>query len=415
MCIRDRCPGVFTGDILGRTNIAHTVTDIRSRRQPLVQVSRNWLEIFEYEEHEVVGYNVDLLVGRHTDESTQDKCREAMRKLQEVSCTILNYSKSGTPIWNKFTLVPLWVDGKAVAYLGTHVLIPAIGHHAVESENGEVFKEPEEQLVGGVLIRQECEGPLLEALTASITEHSSMMDGENCLCSPDVSHQTSPRLNGINETETLGAPCLELDAAEQEQEGETIIDAGVVLPPNFQTEDMLVLAGLMKDLDVKKAFVGFPQLVSNDVNARDSLENISADYDIAQFNSGRDMTNMMQRVKLEAPEAEFIAMCTGFDPRAEKSVGIVREAIGNTGCYSALGPITVLDYDSSFSINGPPVTLISDEMSQLCDLCLQYGKPLFIKLDALQLGRDGLQHCSSSLCDLDTLCLLYTSPSPRDS
>merc|ERR1712166_439023 len=32
---------------------------------------------------------------------------------------------------------------------------------------------------------------------------------------------------------------------------------------------------------------------------------------------------------------------------------------------------------------------------------------LFVKMDALQLGRDGLRHCSSALCDLDTLLLAF--------
>ena len=53
------------------------------------------------------------------------------------------------------------------------------------------------------------------------------------------------------------------------------------------------------------------------------------------------------------------------------------------------------------------MTLITEEMSSVCQMCQEMGKPLFVKMDALQLGRDGLRHCSSALCDLDTLLLAF--------
>ena len=147
---------------------------------------------------------------------------------------------------------------------------------------------------------------------------------------------------------------------------------------------------------------------------------------------------------------QLLPMCTGFDPRNESCVSIVKDKVGPSKCQ-AVGPIVVYDYDrycccllhdhlpslrsckvfpnhqycvstrsfasiavftpscvdSSFCINGPAMTLITEEMSAVCQMCQEMGKPLFVKMDALQLGRDGLRHCSSALCDLDTLLLAF--------
>jgi PAS domain S-box-containing protein len=116
---------LFHSALLAQSNVAHTVTDLTMMGQPLVQVSPNWLSIFGYELDEVIGHNVDQFEGEFTDTQQVSEIQRAMQEKREISCTLLNYTKDGATVWNQLTLFPLWNNGVAVAYLGTHILTPA--------------------------------------------------------------------------------------------------------------------------------------------------------------------------------------------------------------------------------------------------------------------------------------------------
>jgi hypothetical protein len=47
------------------------------------------------------------LQGKDTDPKTVDAIREAVRQQKELTVRILNYTKSGRPFWNMFTLAPM--------------------------------------------------------------------------------------------------------------------------------------------------------------------------------------------------------------------------------------------------------------------------------------------------------------------
>ena len=48
-----------------------------------------------------------FLQGKDTDPKTVDAIREAVRQQKELTVRILNYTKSGRPFWNMFTLAPM--------------------------------------------------------------------------------------------------------------------------------------------------------------------------------------------------------------------------------------------------------------------------------------------------------------------
>jgi len=55
-----------------------------------------------------------FLQGPDTDPKTVDAIREAVRNQKELTVRILNYTKSGRPFWNMFTLAPMsgWYQGQ---------------------------------------------------------------------------------------------------------------------------------------------------------------------------------------------------------------------------------------------------------------------------------------------------------------
>jgi hypothetical protein len=63
-----------------------------------------------------------FLQGAGTDPATVAQIRDAVKSGAELTVRILNYTKSGRPFWNMFTLAPMRdSDGHARFYVGVQV------------------------------------------------------------------------------------------------------------------------------------------------------------------------------------------------------------------------------------------------------------------------------------------------------
>ena len=63
-----------------------------------------------------------FLQGAGTDQATVTQIREAVKTGAELTVRILNYTKTGRPFWNMFTLAPMRdSDGHARFYVGVQV------------------------------------------------------------------------------------------------------------------------------------------------------------------------------------------------------------------------------------------------------------------------------------------------------
>lgn len=63
-----------------------------------------------------------FLQGAGTDQATVTQIREAVKSGAELTVRILNYTKSGRPFWNMFTLAPMRdADGHARFFVGVQV------------------------------------------------------------------------------------------------------------------------------------------------------------------------------------------------------------------------------------------------------------------------------------------------------
>nr|AML77244.1 putative LOV domain-containing protein [Codium fragile] len=93
---------------------------------PIVFASDAFLDLVEYAREEVLGRNCRFLQGAGTDKATVGKVREAIANGRECTVRLLNYTKSGRPFWNMFTLAPIMdVDGKIHFYVGVQVDVTA--------------------------------------------------------------------------------------------------------------------------------------------------------------------------------------------------------------------------------------------------------------------------------------------------
>ena len=71
---------------------------------------------------------------------------------------------------------------------------------------------------------------------------------------------------------------------------------------------------------------------------------ISSQYEIAKHYDGNEDELLKMAEACSALPVQLLPMCTGFDPRNESCVSIVKDKVGPSKCQ-AVGPIVVYDYD----------------------------------------------------------------------
>ncbi len=96
-----------------------TLSDPDQPDNPIVYANEAFERITGYGQQEIIGRNCRFLQGDERDQPEIQKIREAMRSNTEVTVTLRNYKKDGTPFFNEFTIRPLFDrDGAVVYYLG---------------------------------------------------------------------------------------------------------------------------------------------------------------------------------------------------------------------------------------------------------------------------------------------------------
>jgi len=93
-----------------------TISSMTEPDQPLIFVSEGFLNMTGYSRDEVIGKNCRFLQGLDTNESDVDQLRTAISN--GVACTVelLNYSKNGTPFWNRLSITPIRDDNNRLTH-----------------------------------------------------------------------------------------------------------------------------------------------------------------------------------------------------------------------------------------------------------------------------------------------------------
>ncbi|MGD1982453.1 MAG: PAS domain-containing protein [Chromatiaceae bacterium] len=96
-----------------------TLSDPDQPDNPIVYANEAFERITGYGQDEIIGRNCRFLQGTERDQPEIESIREAMRTDSEVTVTLRNYKKDGTPFFNEFTIRPLFDrNGNLVYYLG---------------------------------------------------------------------------------------------------------------------------------------------------------------------------------------------------------------------------------------------------------------------------------------------------------
>ena len=96
-----------------------TIADISLPDQPLIFVNPAFLCLTGYPLNEIIGRNCRFLQGKDTDHDAVDKIRKAIKAGNEITVTLLNYKKDGTPFWNELRLSPVKDEnGEVTHYIG---------------------------------------------------------------------------------------------------------------------------------------------------------------------------------------------------------------------------------------------------------------------------------------------------------
>mmetsp|Transcript_31401 Transcript_31401/g.80144 ORF Transcript_31401/g.80144 Transcript_31401/m.80144 type:complete len:717 (-) Transcript_31401:642-2792(-) len=93
---------------------------------PIVFASDAFLDLTEFKREEVLGRNCRFLQGPDTDMKTVQDIRDAIKTGAELTVRILNYTKTGRPFWNMFTLAPMSdSNGQTRFFVGVQVDVTA--------------------------------------------------------------------------------------------------------------------------------------------------------------------------------------------------------------------------------------------------------------------------------------------------
>ena len=96
-----------------------TLSDPDQPDNPIVYANKAFERITGYSQDEIIGRNCRFLQGTERDQPEIERIRDAMRENTEVTVTLRNYKKDGTPFFNEFTIRPLTDrQGKVIYYLG---------------------------------------------------------------------------------------------------------------------------------------------------------------------------------------------------------------------------------------------------------------------------------------------------------
>nr|AHZ63859.1 phototropin [Stangeria eriopus] len=99
--------GIDLATTLERIEKNFVITDPRLPDNPIIFASDSFLELTEYTREEILGRNCRFLQGPETDQETVQQIRDAIKKQEEITVQLINYTKRGKKFWNVFHLQPM--------------------------------------------------------------------------------------------------------------------------------------------------------------------------------------------------------------------------------------------------------------------------------------------------------------------
>lgn len=90
----------------------------------IVYVNQAFCDTFGFTKDEMIGKTPRMLQGEQTDKMTRMEIRVSLKQKKPLTSTILNYTKSGNPLWLDINIVPLEDnDGQVTHFFATERVI----------------------------------------------------------------------------------------------------------------------------------------------------------------------------------------------------------------------------------------------------------------------------------------------------
>ena len=94
-------------DVLDHAPLGISICREEEGNHPIIYMNNAFLDLFGYEEHELLNKDHRILQGEETDPDRVARLAEAIQKRQTVTVELRNYRKDGTMFWNRLTVAPL--------------------------------------------------------------------------------------------------------------------------------------------------------------------------------------------------------------------------------------------------------------------------------------------------------------------
>jgi len=95
------------------------ITDPRLDDNQIVFVSDAFIRLTGYSREEILGRNCRFLQGKDTNPKAVRALHEAIKRRDAITIDILNYTKDGTPFWNRLRIRPLFSgSGEIESFVG---------------------------------------------------------------------------------------------------------------------------------------------------------------------------------------------------------------------------------------------------------------------------------------------------------
>jgi PAS domain S-box-containing protein len=114
------------------------ITDPSLPDNPIVFVSDDFLKVTGYTREQILGRNCRFLQGTDTSKEKVETIRKALQNGEDVSVTLLNYTATGKPFWNKLFIASLRdAENNVVNFIG--VIVPVAAPPANDPEHSKAM------------------------------------------------------------------------------------------------------------------------------------------------------------------------------------------------------------------------------------------------------------------------------------
>lgn len=104
--------------MLNGSRVATVVTDPQREDNPIIYTNQTFEKLTGYSRDEITGKNCRFLQGESTNDTAIKQLKNALANKEQITVTLRNFRKDGSPFWNRLNIEPLMIEDK-LYFIGT--------------------------------------------------------------------------------------------------------------------------------------------------------------------------------------------------------------------------------------------------------------------------------------------------------